>query len=385
MSNYFDEQTLLRAPTERAAFSDRQAYVCAEMSRLAYFRFEGGHAIDDILDVAKEIFGEGDKFELLENQIRTMLAGSREAELESKKVFETILKTAGFDLIDTYNAQGTQAFMCKRVIERQPLPEKSVVYLAFRGTEPKEFQDIRTDIRARLKEVTAPGEKEKIEVHTGYYDALDLVAKPILKDLEEQTHEQLIVCGHSLGGALGIVFTRLYASGVNGACYTFGAPPVGAANVQNRLKTPVYEIVNELDIVPNLPNPWLGWFTSFLLRLFWLLAKSVTWLNKVLTSGNLDEKLEHFIEMMTRYRHPGYMSYLVGVKQEARLRYNLSSFDKVKLWLRMIGHKGFSKFGKLVHDHSISLYVEKLKNHALIRNQRASLDGEELEAAGESE
>ncbi len=383
MDNYFEEDSLLEAPTERAAFSDRQAYVCAEMSRLAYFRFEGGHTIDSILTVAKEFVDDKERFEKLERQLRTMLAGSRETEIDSRTALAKILEAADFELIDTYNKEGTQAFLCRRVIDLASGSKKTVVYLAFRGTEPKDFRDIRADIRARLMEKTVEGEKDPINLHTGYYEALDLVAGDINEELKKSPHEQLIVCGHSLGGALGIVYTRLYASGVNGACYTFGAPPVGAANVQNKLKTPVYEIVNELDIVPNLPNPWLGSFTSLLLRLFRLLAKSVTWLDRMLRSGTLDDRLEAFMEMMTQYRHPGYVSYLVGPRKHARLRYNLGSFDKIRLWLKMIGRKGFSRFAKLVEDHDIGLYSEKLKSHALSRNSESASDtAEESNANG---
>lgn len=366
MSNYFDEKRLLNAPAERVAFSDRQAYVCAEMSRLAYFRFEGGHTIEEILDVAKEIFGEDPKVELLENQVRAMLAGSPEATMDSKVAFEKILDTAGFKLIDTFDKEGTQAFLCTRIVRRDPLPEKTVVYLAFRGTEPKDFRDIRTDIRAPLRKV--PVGKSEIELHSGYADALELVQGKINALLKRIDYEQLIVCGHSLGGALGIVFTRLYASGVNGACYTFGAPPVGAADVQYGLKTPVYEIVNELDIVPSLPNPWLTGIVSLFWRLVRLLLKSVTIVEKMLASGKWDDKLEDFIEMLTRYRHPGYMSFLVGPRNDAKLRYNLGSYDKFKLWVRMITNRTFSSFAKLVKDHSIELYVDKLKSHALSRN-----------------
>jgi hypothetical protein len=91
-------------------------------------------------------------------------------------------------------------------------------------------------------------------------------------------------------------------------------------------------------------------------------------LEGLLATGNLDKKLEKYIEMMTQYRHPGYKSYLVGSGSNARLRYNLGSFDKVQLWTRMIFKKGFSRFGKLGSDHMIDVYVKKLKNHAMKRN-----------------
>ena len=369
MSNYFDEASLLIAPTERAAFSDRQAWVCAEMSRLAYFRFEGGHAIDQVLAIAKEVIGDNEKYVELADKLELLLASSRETTAaNSLEAFKAILDAAGFDYVDTYNEGGTQAFLCKRKVSRDTGGDKTVVYLAFRGTEPKDFRDIRTDIRARLKEVPVDGEEEKISLHSGYYDSLHLVADGISKKLSETAHDQLIVCGHSLGGALGIVYTRLYASGVNGACYTFGAPPVGDANVQKRLKTPVYEIVNELDVVPRLPSPWLVTATALLFHLVRLGAKLIKVVDGVILTGKRAEKIEEFIDMLMRYRHPGYMSYLKGSGKDATLRYNLGSYDKTMLWFRMVRKKGLSRFAKLVKDHAIGEYVSKLKTHALNRN-----------------
>ncbi len=138
--------------------------------------------------------------------------------------------------------------------------------------------------------------------------------------------------------------------------------------MQNSLKTPIYEIVNEVDIVPRLPNPWMTTGIVMLHRLVRLLAKSVTVLNAMLANGTWDEKLESFIESMTRYRHPGYVSYLVGTGGAARLRVNVDSFDRLKRWSRIMWKQGFGGFGKMVSDHSIDLYIAKLKTHA--RNRR---------------
>jgi len=40
MYNYFAKEALLESPVKRAAYSDRTSYLMAEMSRLAYFRFQ---------------------------------------------------------------------------------------------------------------------------------------------------------------------------------------------------------------------------------------------------------------------------------------------------------------------------------------------------------
>ena len=127
-------------------------------------------------------------------------------------------------------------------------------------------------------------------------------------------------------------------------------------------------MVNELDIVPRLPNPWLVGFTSLLLKILRLLGKTVTIVNKVLMAGSWDEKWEEYIKMLTRYRHPGYISYLVGSGKEARLRYNVSSWDRLGWWRRMIFKNTFGGFKKMVSDHMIDLYIEKLRQHALKRN-----------------
>jgi triacylglycerol lipase len=55
MQSYFSNSNLLKTPGKRAAYSDRTAYMMAEMSRLAYFRFEGGRNIAEILESLKKL------------------------------------------------------------------------------------------------------------------------------------------------------------------------------------------------------------------------------------------------------------------------------------------------------------------------------------------
>ena len=240
-----------------------------------------------------------------------------------------------------------------------------MVFLAFRGTEPTDFRDIKTDVKAKLESVKLDG--GNVDFHSGYLESLRLLEGDITKKLETVAYDQLFITGHSLGGALAIAFTRLHAASTNGACYTFGAPPVGAVEVQNGLKTPVYEIINEIDIVPRLPNPWLIGATSLLLKLLRLVLKLFTVTAKLLASSKWDDKLAEYVEMMTRYRHPGYRSYLVGSSSAARLRYNVSAYDRFGWWWSMIWKTRFTKFRKMVSDHSIDVYIEKLKTHALRR------------------
>ena len=365
MTTYFSAKELLAPPTERAAFSDRQAYVCAELSKLAYFKFEGGNTLDELLTFAKEVVGDEPGFALLEQKLRSVLTSSPSAAAEAEKAFEAILGEGGFALKKTFATQGTQAFICTKKVPLKIGGEKIVAFLAFRGTEPKDFRDIKTDINASL--ITEDIGGDQVALHSGYLEALRLVVDEINATLNDLSPDQLFVTGHSLGGALAIVFTRLHATSTNGACYTYGAPPVGAVEVQYKLKTPVYEVINEFDIVPNLPHPLVGKILGWLLKGLRIVLKAFTVTARVLASSSLDEKLENYFDMLTRYRHPGYMSYLIGSGGAARLRYNLGMYDRVRMWLAIRG-RGLSRFKKLVADHMIDLYVDKLKEHARKRN-----------------
>ena len=72
MSNtlYFSREQLLTPPTKRAAYSDRMAYVSAELSRLAYFPFEGGARLEKVIEVVSGTsIDEGAKSELIDRII----------------------------------------------------------------------------------------------------------------------------------------------------------------------------------------------------------------------------------------------------------------------------------------------------------------------------
>ncbi|MCY4421275.1 MAG: lipase family protein [Gammaproteobacteria bacterium] len=367
MNTYFSANELLSPPVERAAFSDRIAYVCAELSKLAYFKFEGGHTADDLVSFAKSLFKDDERVTLLENRIKALLTASASSEQESKNALSEILKHANFELVKTFSIKGTQAFICTRKIRSSSQGnDKVVAFLVFRGTEPTDFADIKTDVKANLVDVEIGG--MTIQMHSGYVEAFDWVREDVNSALDNLPHDQLIITGHSLGGALAIVATRLLASDVVGACYTFGAPPVGTVEVSNNLKTPVYEIINEIDIVPRLPNPWMASAVLALIRLIRWIGKVFTFVGKILASSTWDDKLQEWMDMMVKFRHPGYLSYLVGSGAAARLRYNVSPFDRLKWWLTMIfkskamlAKKGFRK---MAGDHSIDLYIKKLIVHA---------------------
>ena len=101
----FKYTELLNPPIARAAYSDRTAWLLAEMSRIAYGKFE-------------------------------------ESEEELQKL-KTALNKAEFELVTTFNEKGTQAFLAKREKDKMAV-------LAFRGTEQDKIDDIITDLDARF-------------------------------------------------------------------------------------------------------------------------------------------------------------------------------------------------------------------------------------------
>ena len=366
MSEYFTAKELLAAPAERAAFSDRQAYVCAELSKLAYFKFEGGHTVDKAIELVSQFIDDEGKLERLKTRLKGLFSSASSSKSEAEAVLKEILSLAGFDLAKTFSVRGTQAFLCSRSLG-EGASHKLVGYLAFRGTE-RDFADIKTDIKASF--ITEQLNGINTRVHEGYFDALKNVGEEIRDAVGEQRFDQLIITGHSLGGALAILYTRLHMNEVNGACYTFGAPPVGGVEFQYFLKTPVYQITNEVDIVPRLPSPFLVAIGRAFFYIFKFLIKIFGSLSRIVFSGKWDEWLVQRLDQLGKYRHPGYMSYLEGSGSESRLRYNVDSWDLMRWWAKVIG-KRLLGFKKLAADHSIDVYSEKLKTHAYGRNPPA--------------
>lgn len=239
MRNYFDDKRLLGIPVRRAAYSDRTSYLMAEMSRLAYFKFEGGNNVSEMVDRVKELLPGHRNLKAVVALIESQTPPSSEA--ESKACLSDILGQIGFSLVETFSDAGTgaQAFLCRSA-------SRGIAVLAFRGTEPS-LKDIKADIKARFASVDSEGKAspqghlgESIRIHSGYLSQFNslreniekALARPEIKDL------QLFITGHSLGGALAVTAVKFLASDITGACYTFGSPPVGTKKFDYDIKTP---------------------------------------------------------------------------------------------------------------------------------------------------
>jgi len=223
------------------------------------------------------------------------LAGLVYEEFDAKLTAK--LKKVGYTKVQFISKDGAQVVV---------LTNKDEQVLAFRGTEPKEFNDIKADLKAWKSKSRTEG-----RVHDGFYDEVNKVWKDIKEKLS--TTKPLYICGHSLGGAM----ATIAASRLQNKCkelYTFGSPRVGNKKWVESVNVKHYRWRNNNDLVTKVP--------------LWIMG----------------------------FRHHGDMMY---INHYGNLRNGLSKWQLFKDWAR--GHwaaiKNFELFDGL-RDHGMANYVK---------------------------
>jgi len=167
--------------------------------------------------------------------------------------------------LDTTNAQppegDTQLFYAINA---------SQVLVAWRGTEMgfPHAPDLATDLTFRpvKPEVAANCEPKvacadltaKGSVHLGFRDAYEVARRIYAGDLgktilEETQFKQLFICGHSLGGALGLIHAASLKE-LNPLLYTYGMPRTFTLNAVRSLgELRHFRHVNDTDLIPSVP------------------------------------------------------------------------------------------------------------------------------------
>ncbi|TCD23127.1 lipase family protein [Pseudomonas sp. IC_126] len=131
-----------------------------------------------------------------------------------------------------------------------------VVVVSVRGTQEMRF-DVPTDLDARQVPYEGKG-----QAHRGFYDGF-VAMKPFVERYLEAFHtgeQTLIVCGHSLGGAIALLLAEWLRQEWSGniQLYTYGAPRAGDRTfVQAAQSLTHHRIVNHDDPIPALPLPWM--------------------------------------------------------------------------------------------------------------------------------
>ncbi len=146
----------------------------------------------------------------------------------------------------------TEAFVCV---------DDDRIVVAFRGTD--DLEDARLDLMFRRRQMTpAPG-----KYHRGFVRALDDVFWQIYSKVQFNHRKPLYVTGHSLGGALAVLFAaRLVAIGgphkLQGVV-TYGAPRVAniaaAAWIDEKLHDNIIQFENAGDGITHVPMFILGY------------------------------------------------------------------------------------------------------------------------------
>ncbi|MBT3493819.1 MAG: lipase family protein, partial [Rhodospirillaceae bacterium] len=355
----------LSPPQKRPAYSDRMAYVLAEMSDIAYIDFEGAGGV--IKDAVGEIQKLGiDSAETLKEFLDSFSLELMGNPRLDKEFLAALLKKSNFELLKAFSVAGTQGFACKSIVEGEP----PYIVIAFRGTEQK-VSDWLTDLNA------VPKVDGKEKVHTGFWKAFNEApdggptARDVVKGIMDSSAAKddsgaplpLFITGHSLGGALALMATKALALNIDGACYTFGAPRIANYDYFKDLKTPIYRVVNSSDIVPRVPP---GATMQIAVGVVKLLSWLTGWTPAV---SSLFEKLEGFLDRLNGYRHAGDLRYLTDVAagkfEDVRLLSNPPAIDRIVwLWKNMA-----AGIFVPVKAHSMSIYRKKLQYIAKDRLQ----------------
>ena len=143
-----------------------------------------------------------------------------------------------------FDKDGTQVFCWK---------DGKHACVSFRGTEPTEWTDIKSDLK--IRRVKCPTGF----VHRGFRDALDEVWADVVAWIAKQKCEHVFFTGHSLGGALATLAASRWNT-VTTHLYTYGSPRVGGKKFIQSFKTKErYRFRNNNDIVTRVPFELFGY------------------------------------------------------------------------------------------------------------------------------
>ena len=132
---------------------------------------------------------------------------------------------------------------------------KEMYVLCFRGTEPKEFSDIKADLNAWPDKAQAGG-----RVHNGFQNETEKLWEELVAHKEKTfilKSQEFFICGHSLGGAMATVAASRFDD--VDALFTYGSPRVGSKKFVKAITCPHYRHVNNNDIVPKVPFAFMGY------------------------------------------------------------------------------------------------------------------------------
>ena len=164
---------------------------------------------------------------------------------------ETPAKTHFLDDRGQKNDTDTQAFITHN---------DELVLISVRGTS-----ELLADALRDADAFQTPFGKEGLgKVHRGFYDAALKVYELSINYLEKfYTGQKLIICGHSLGGAITLLLSEMLRRRTGYeykiVLYTYGAPRAADSTfVKGAADLVHYRMVNHNDPVPSVPATWMN-------------------------------------------------------------------------------------------------------------------------------
>lgn len=131
------------------------------------------------------------------------------------------------------------------------------VLISVRGTELNKKKDWLQNIKADEVDFS----DGKGQVHKGFYECFQFVKREIDKLLKKHSGKEIIITGHSLGGAIATLTAAYIRKNITEKVmlYTFGSPRVGNrtfAEYFSKTKPLIhFRCVNDRDLVTNVPLP----------------------------------------------------------------------------------------------------------------------------------
>ncbi|MFC6634675.1 lipase family protein [Microbulbifer taiwanensis] len=355
MSYFEGMKRLPGVPVGRAAYSDRMAYIGAELSRLVYEPFTPDASLTDILKELGKAKNDTERKELLgawSNHLQS-------ANCQLADGIRTILRENHFEPIAFYDRSETQAFLARM----DEGAGRKVLTLCFRGTEMNPW-----DIAANLKFTLEPS-GDQGRVHAGFKQAFEYIRGDLERDLDRHPDHPLYSFGHSLGGALALICTRELNARGHGATYVYGAPRTGDRLYFSSVKTPIYRLEIGGDPVPMVP---FGYGFNGLLALLKLIPINGTlqiarWLQSRFL-GYYHTGFRVFIKHAAN--RPD--SHKIGFRN-MRVDQSVNIFWRINcIWRAWLG--SFPNFKQIASFHSIKLYSDMLQAHMFRRNLDQLLD-----------
>ncbi|MDO7896653.1 lipase family protein [Pseudomonas citrulli] len=134
-----------------------------------------------------------------------------------------------------------------------------VILIAVRGTSEMLADGLR-DADA----LQVPFEEGEGLVHRGFYGAAKKAAAFVTTYLDRfHAGQQLLICGHSLGGAVALLLSEMLRRragfNYNIQLYTYGAPRAADATFTKNAESLVHHrMVNHNDPIPSVPGSWMN-------------------------------------------------------------------------------------------------------------------------------